>query len=119
MTSSRSGAHDSKGGPATAGSPPSRGIRFRRQAAVGRLAKAPAGDRWAPQLVPVVVQELYVEDEIGKILGDLDTLRRARAPQIVTLALAIPHSWRPDDFRRLLRRLQRAKGAPRKQRQWT
>ena len=60
---------------------------------------------WSANLVAVLVEELYVEDEFTALLGDPQVLPRRRYPQAIALALALRHSWRPDDLACILRRL--------------
>jgi hypothetical protein len=55
--------------------------------------------------VNVLIEELYVEEEFNTLLGDPKSLPRRRYPQAVLLALALRHSWRPDDLACILRRL--------------
>jgi hypothetical protein len=71
------------------------------QALVARVGKS----RWSARLLRVLLEELHVEDEVWKLLGDVRRLRGSRSAQVVMVALAVRHSWRPDDFRRLVRRL--------------
>ncbi len=52
-----------------------------------------------------LIEELYVEDDFHALLGDPKDLPRRRYPQAVALALALRHSWRPDDLACILRRL--------------
>lgn len=53
----------------------------------------------------VLIEELYVEDDFNALLGDPKRLPRRRYPQAILLALALRHSWRPDDLGCILRRL--------------
>ena len=52
-----------------------------------------------------LIEELYVEDELHALLGEPKDLPRRRYPQAIALALALRHSWRPDDLACILRRL--------------
>ena len=60
---------------------------------------------WSANLVTALIEELYVEDEFHALLDDPKNLPRRRYPQAITLALALRHSWRPDDLACILRRL--------------
>jgi len=60
---------------------------------------------WSSNLVTALIEELYVEDEFHALLGDPKDLPRRRYPQAIALALALRHSWRPDDLACILRRL--------------
>ena len=53
----------------------------------------------------VLIEELYVEEEFRALLGDPEVLPRRRYPQAIALALALRHSWRPDDLACILGRL--------------
>ncbi len=61
--------------------------------------------RWSANLVTVLIEELYVEEEFNTLLGDPEILPLRRYPQAVALALALRHSWRPNDLACILRRL--------------
>jgi hypothetical protein len=55
--------------------------------------------------VDVLIEELYVAEDFNALLGDPKRLPRRCYPQAVLLALALRHSWRPDDLACILRRL--------------
>jgi len=55
--------------------------------------------------VAVLIEELYVEEEINALLGDPEVLPVRRYPQAIALALVLRHSWRPADLACILRRL--------------
>ncbi len=61
--------------------------------------------RWSPRLVELLVEELYVTDELLTLLAPIRRLPVERYPQLVALALALRHSWRPDDLRGIAKRL--------------
>jgi hypothetical protein len=52
-----------------------------------------------------LLEDLHVEDEVIELIGNLDRLPVHRYPQAVAVALALRHSWRPDDFEELVDRL--------------
>jgi hypothetical protein len=60
---------------------------------------------WSANLVTVLIEELYVEEEFKALLGNPEALPRRRYPQAIALALALRHSWRSDDLACILRRL--------------
>ena len=60
---------------------------------------------WSANLLHALVEELYVEDDVVALLGEIDQIPLERYPQAVIVALAVRHSWRPDDFNGLARRL--------------
>lgn len=63
---------------------------------------------WSPALMQLLIQELHAEDAVRDLIGDPATVPRARYPQLVAVAIAFRHSWRPEDLRRTLRRLRTA-----------
>jgi hypothetical protein len=86
-------------GPATSWHPDA------RQASLLRLLKRTSELEWSPALLRALIDELFVVDEFVSLLGEPADLTIDRYPQAVAIALALRHSWRRDDFRRLLRRL--------------
>lgn len=78
-------------------------LRRRRvlRSLVARTQKIP----WSTNIVDVLIEELYVEEDFNALLGDPKRLPRRRYPQAILLALALRHSWRPDDLACVLRRL--------------
>ena len=56
-------------------------------------------------MVTALIEELYVEEEFNALLGDPEVLPLWRYPQAIALAVALRHSWRPDDLACILRRL--------------
>jgi hypothetical protein len=72
--------------------------------------------RWSADLLELLLQELYVDEEIVQLVGDLQKLPAGRYPQVIALALALRHSWRPDDLAGIVRRLRRSQPQARKQR---
>jgi len=69
------------------------------------LVRSSRGLRWTPQLLQLLLEELYVEEEIASLLGSINTDDEHTIPQIVAVAIALRHSWRMDDFYRIVRRL--------------
>ncbi|MGE3845093.1 MAG: hypothetical protein AB7I50_26315 [Vicinamibacterales bacterium] len=61
--------------------------------------------QWSADLIDVLLEELYVGDEFTALVGDPKRLARRRYPQMIAFALALRHSWRPDDLACILRRL--------------
>lgn len=61
---------------------------------------------WSADLLEALVDELYVGDEVEKLLGvhlrDIDERHYAQA---IVAALLLRHSWRPDDLAYILERL--------------
>jgi len=53
-----------------------------------------------------LMEELHVDDSLEHLLGcSLHSLGRSRYPQAIAIALALRHSWRPDDLADVIRRL--------------
>lgn len=61
--------------------------------------------RWSPKLVELLLEELYVTDEAAALLAPIRRLRIKQYPQLIAVALALRHSWRPDDLREITKRL--------------
>ena len=61
--------------------------------------------RWSPTLIRLLIQELHVEDDFRRLLGNPNRVAVRQYPQVVVVALAIRHSWRGDDLRQFARRL--------------
>jgi hypothetical protein len=77
----------------------------RRRKALRSLVARTQETPWSANLLTVLIEELYVEDDFSVLLGDPKRLPRRRYPQAVLMALALRHSWRPDDLSCILRRL--------------
>jgi hypothetical protein len=65
-----------------------------------------AGQRWTLPLIQALLEELYVDDSIVDLLGDLRSIPVSRYPQLIAVALALRHSWRPDDFKQFTHRFE-------------
>ena len=79
--------------------------RERRWRALKRFARSMDGLKWSPALLRMVLEEMWVDEELKHILDRPERLRRAQYPQALAVALALRHSWRSDDFRGITRRL--------------
>lgn len=69
------------------------------------LAEQTADLRWSPALLKALLEELHTDDAFHELVRDPGNGSRLRYPQMLFLALACRHSWRPDDLLRLMRRL--------------
>jgi hypothetical protein len=78
---------------------------LRRRKLLRSLVARTRKTSWSAKLVTALIEELYVEDEFRTLLGDPEVLPRRRYPQAIALALALRHSWRPDDLACILGRL--------------
>jgi hypothetical protein len=76
-----------------------------RPRALQNLARRRAGMKWSPRLLWVLLEELHVDHEIMAFIGNPRRVPQSRYAHVVAIALAIRHSWRPDDFQRFIRRL--------------
>ena len=75
-----------------------------RSREVRSFAARLAGQRWTLALIQALLEELYVDDSIVDLFGELRLIPVARYPQLIAVALALRHSWRPDDFNRFTHR---------------
>ena len=73
--------------------------------ALRALVVRTASMRWSPRLLRVVLDELHVDGALTPLIGALQSLPSSRFPQAVALAIALRHSWRPDDFAGIAKRL--------------
>lgn len=69
------------------------------------LARDLAGLKWTRALFLLVLDELYIDDLFVDIVGNPEKLSPARYPQAVAMAIALRHSWRPDDLAEVATRL--------------
>ncbi len=76
-----------------------------RLRALTALANRTADLRWSPALVLELLDELQTDDAFDEIVEGLRQHGRVNFAQVLLLALAARHSWRPDALSRLLRRL--------------
>lgn len=61
---------------------------------------------WSPALLDVLLDELYVANDVEAILGaPLHQLPRRDYPRAIAIALILRHSWRPDDLEWITGRL--------------
>ena len=69
------------------------------------LTEQTADLRWSPALLKALLEELHTDDAFHELVRDPGNGSRPCYPQMLFLALACRHSWRPDDLLRLMRRL--------------
>src|SRR2546427_5267671 len=69
------------------------------------LTKRSATLVWSRTLLAVVLDELHVDDVFRELVGDPCHLPTRRYPQAIAVAIALRHSWRPDDLAHLAKRL--------------
>jgi hypothetical protein len=69
--------------------------------------------KWSPGLIQLLLDELYVDDQIEKLLAQTPgKLRSRQYPQAIALALILRHSWRADDLAWIVNRLGLATAPP-------
>lgn len=76
-----------------------------RLRALSTLADRTRNLRWSAALLCALLEELHTDDAFSELVRNPRTTASRRWPQLLFLALAIRHSWRPDDLSRLARRL--------------
>lgn len=79
--------------------------RAHRARALQRLVVSTRRLRWNASLVLMLLEELCIDDTFEELLGSPRDLRPHQHPQAIAVALAIRHSWRPDDLARVAKRL--------------
>ena len=69
-----------------------------RLQALADFARAARGLTWTKPLFLLLLDELCVGDEFDEIIGPPERLPVARYPGAIAFAVALRHSWRPDDL---------------------
>lgn len=85
--------------------------------ALRQFAREAARLSWSRDLIELVLDELQADDLLEELVGDLRRLPSVRYPQAVAVAIALRHSWRPDDLMEVVNRVaataRRAREPPR------
>lgn len=76
-----------------------------RVPALRQFARRTARLKWTRALLLVLLDELYVDDLFDDLVGDPLKVAPSQYPQAVALAIALRHSWRPDDLAEVEARL--------------
>ena len=76
-----------------------------RPRAMQRFTSRVAKLTWSRALLKAVVEELYPDDLFAELIGNLDRVPSRHWPGVIAIAVALRHSWRPDQLTRLARRL--------------
>jgi hypothetical protein len=80
--------------------------RVMRPNVVRDLVSATGSLRWSTTLIEVLLEELYEDYDIEKLLASAPRqLQHQQFPQAVALAVILRHSWRADDLASILERL--------------
>ena len=69
-----------------------------RLEALADFAQAARGLKWTRPLFLLLLDELYIGDEFDEIVGPPERLPVSRYPGAIAFAVALRHSWWPDDF---------------------
>jgi len=69
------------------------------------LTKRSATLVWSRTLLALLLDELHVDAVFRELVGDPRHLPTRRYPQAIAVAIALRHSWRPDDLAHLAKRL--------------
>jgi hypothetical protein len=76
-----------------------------RVRALRHLAARTQNLRWTQRLLSLTLEELNVDEGFVDLVGRFERLPVRRYPQAIAVAIALRHSWRPDDLSRFTRRL--------------
>jgi hypothetical protein len=79
--------------------------RMNRGHVVDMLFSHTAGLTWTPRLMKLLLNELYVLDDVERQLGPIQKLPSTSYPQAVAIALISRHSWAPSDLEETVRQL--------------
>jgi len=60
---------------------------------------------WSRTLLTLILDELRTEDAFRELVGAPHHVPVGRYPQAIAVAIALRHSWRPDELTRLAKRL--------------
>jgi hypothetical protein len=69
------------------------------------FAERAATMAWSPALLKALLDELHTDELFTRLVGSSRHLPVHRYPQAIAVAIALRHSWRPDDLARLATRL--------------
>jgi hypothetical protein len=75
--------------------------RERRHASLRLFSRRAATLRWSPALLKLLLEELWANEELFSIVGRCRRIRPGDYPHVLAVALAIRHSWRQDDLKRI------------------
>jgi hypothetical protein len=83
--------------------------KWRRDVRPAALENAIAGARslpWAPRLLEILIEELYVDESVAELLGaSASELPKRRYAEAIATALILRHSWQPSDLACIVARL--------------
>ncbi len=76
-----------------------------REIDVTALISRTRGVVWSARLMSLLLDELFVADELHQRFGSVGHLPTRRYPQVVAAAILLRHSWRHDTLAAAARRL--------------
>ena len=76
-----------------------------RSKALRLIAESTTGLPWTNDLLTLLLDELYVDDFFTVLVGPPHRLPVSLYAQAVAMAIALRHSWRPDDLADVAQRL--------------
>ena len=89
-----------------------------RQKALVAFARQARGLKWSRRLLVLLLEELYVGEEFEELLGPAEDLPASAYPQAIAVAIALRHSWRPDDLHNIAGALASGEAAHQPKRRW-
>src|ERR1019366_8037775 len=69
------------------------------------IVRHTVGLSWDRELLLLLLDELQIDDLFDKLIGKPQRVPKARYPQAIAVAIALRHSWRPDDLGEIAKRL--------------
>ncbi len=69
------------------------------------FAKGASTLRWSQALLTLLLDELHADECFFELVGDVRHLTVRQFPHAIAVAIALRHSWRPDDLTHVARRL--------------
>jgi len=76
-----------------------------RPQALRLIAEKTSGLSWTKDLFALLLDELHVDDLFSELVGPPDRLPVNRYPKAVAVAIALRHSWQPDDLGQIAQQL--------------
>jgi hypothetical protein len=73
--------------------------------ALRSIVRRTAGLSLDPALLLLLLDELQVDELFDQLIGKPQRVRTAQYPQAIAVAIALRHSWRPDDLGEIAKRL--------------
>lgn len=81
-----------------------------RLEALAEFAHETGGLKWSRSLFLLLLEELYIGDEFEQFIGKPEKSPPNRYPQAVAFAIALRHSWWPQDLDAIVAQLQVRRG---------